>query len=156
MSYLTHFNISDFCITKDAVPQKIADAILLYHIIPLNIVQDCLPFKIYPSYSVKGHPSGYRPYKYEISKGRSGKSQHTFGETKNGFTENHKGALDLTCEDFTLNKNNLLDALINYTDYKRLAVYNSFIHCDYKDTHDGKRLLFKSNSASNWSFVKFI
>lgn len=154
--YTTHFTISDFCITADAVPQMIADNILLHHIIPLNIVQDKLPFKIFVSYSVKGEPSGFRPYWYERGKGRSGQSQHTFGQRKRTVLPFEKGAIDLTCEDFSQNKDALLDVLIDHSPYIRIAEYNTFFHLDYKDLQEGKRRLFKSDRASNWQFIKYI
>lgn len=37
-----------------------------------------------------------------------------------------------------------------------LAICKGFIQADYKDTHNGKRLIFESNSKSQWAFIKFI
>lgn len=155
MLYNTHFLISDFCISNVDIPEDIADRILLYHLMPMNAVQDATPFDVYPSYSVKGQPSGWRPYFWEIARGRSGGSQHTFGQRKSVVLD-QKGACDITCEDFSQNVDYLLDALIEKTDYIRFAVYKTFIHADYKDTHNGKRLIFDSNRSSKWTFRKFV
>lgn len=149
--YTTHYKISDFCISNQPIPKDIADKILIYHLMPLNIVQDETPFDVRPSAN-----SGYRPYVWEIARGRSGRSQHTFGEREGQNIENEKGATDITCEDFKANKQVLLDALIKHTNYIRFAVYETFIHADYKDTNNGKRLLFDSDSNSNWKFKQFI
>mgnify|MGYP001146460118 CR=1 FL=1 len=154
MLYKTHFVISDFCISNVDIPEVIADRILLHHLIPMNIVQDATPFDVYPSYSVKGQPSGWRPYFWEIARGRSGLSQHTFGQRKKTIKD-EKGGCDITCEDFENNKDELLQALIDNTDYIRFAVYKTFIHADYKNTHPGRRLLFDA-TGSRWKFKKFI
>ena len=148
--YCSHYNISDFCISNEDVPKVIADRILEYHLNPMNAVQDATPFDVYPSQN-----SCWRPWVWEIARGRKGYSQHTFGQRENEVVF-EKGACDITCEDFEENKDALLEALIENTDYIRFAVYDTFIHADYKDTHKGKRLLFSSNRASEWTFVKFI
>lgn len=153
--YNTHYKISDFCISNVDIPEVIADRILLYHLLPMNAVEDATPFHVFPSYSVKGQPSGWRPYFWEIARGRSGGSQHTFGQRKTKVLD-EKGGCDITCEDFKNNKNALLEALIENTSYLRFAVYDTFIHADYKDTHNGKRLLFNSTISSKWTFVKFV
>lgn len=153
--YDTHYLISDFCISDEKIPIRIADRILQHHLIPMNAVEDATPFHVFPSYSVKGQPSGYRPYWWEIARGRSGNSQHTFGERKSRIVD-EKGALDITCQDFAKNKDFLLESLIANTPYLRFAVYKTFIHADYKDTHNGKRLIFESDSSSNWTFIKFV
>lgn len=154
--YSSHFLPSDFCISKEDVPVSIMDKIFSYHLMPLNRVQDATPFEVFVSYSVKGQPSSYRPRIYELEHGRNGWSQHTFGQTETKVVESEKGATDITCEDFATNKEALLEALIKETNYLRFAVYKSFIHADYKDTHGGRRLLFDSNSSSKWTFKKFI
>lgn len=154
--YRTHYVISDFCISNADIPKKVADAILLYHLLPMNAVSDAVDFDVYPSYSVKHQPSGWRPYVWEIARGRNGKSEHTFGQRKTQIIPNQKGALDITCENFQENKSKLLEALIENTEYLRFAVYDTFIHADYKDTHNGRRLLFTSTKSSKWTFVKFV
>lgn len=134
-----NFNISEFNISGRPLPEKIADKILHYHIKPMQPVRDKLKIKMWPSLK-----SGYRSVAWEETHGRSGNSQHTFKE---------KGATDWTCEDFIQNKKEFLKEIIELTDYTRMAVYDSFIHCDYKDTPTGKRQIFKSDSASNWVFI---
>lgn len=109
--------ISDFCIVQEPTPLDVVDKIEEFHLHPLRMVDACCDFKVMVSAN-----SGYRPRKYELSKGRSGNSQHCFYG---------KGAVDVTCEDFKENKDKLLEVLIEETEYTRFAIYNTFIHCDY-------------------------
>ena len=147
-----YYKISDFNISGKSIPELIADKILEHHIIPMSFAQASAPFHIYPSAK-----SGYRPYIWEKAKGRSGTSQHTFGEKKSGLVyESDLGAVDWTCENFKENKDCLLELIIEHTNYLRLSVYETFIHCDYKNTHKNKRLLFESESNSKWNFIEFI
>jgi len=74
-----YYKISDFNISGMDVPELIADKILNHHIIPMSYVQARTPFHVYPS-----QKSGFRPYVWEIARGRSGTSQHTFGQ-KRGY-----------------------------------------------------------------------
>ena len=117
-------NISDFNITGKPIPQDIADKIVKYHLIDLWEVEKVLPYEIFISQN-----SGYRPYSYEIAKGRKGNSQHCFFG---------KGAADITCENFKENKEELLKALIEKTGYTRFAVYNSFCHVDFAHQIDNR------------------
>jgi len=123
-------NISDFNITGEAIPEDVADKIVKHHLVHLWEVEKVLPYEVFVSAK-----SGYRSYKYELSKGREGNSQHCFFG---------KGAADITCEDFKENKEELLQALIDKTSYTRFAIYNSFIHCDHAHQIDN-RWLFNSN-----------
>lgn len=132
-----YFNISDFNISGEAIPQDVADKILKYHIEPMNEIAAKLPFDI-----IVSAKSGYRSYKWEKSKGRSGNSHHTF---------RGMGAVDWTCEDFNTNKDEFLAALIEHTDYSRIAEYNTFFHCDYAHQIED-RWLFNSD----WERVKEI
>ena len=145
--YSSHFKPSDFVINNAAVPKVIIDRIFEFHLQPLNLLQDHCPFEVKVSEN-----SCFRPYSYELSRNRSGNSQHAFGQILNEILDS-KGACDITCEDFKTNQYALLAALIEYTDYIRFAVYNSFIHADYKDLYNGTRRLFK-NESSGWKFVK--
>lgn len=111
------FKISDFNISGEPIPEDVADKILRYHIEPMNEVAATVPFEVMVSAR-----SGYRSRKWELSKNRSGNSQHVF---------RGNGAVDWTCEDFESNKDEFLEALIEKTGYTRFAVYNTFIHCDY-------------------------
>jgi hypothetical protein len=102
-------------------------------------VRDSMDVPIWPSAK-----SGYRSVSWEKSHGRSGKSQHTF---------QGNGAVDWTCENFIANKKDFLRNIIKLTDYTRIAVYDTFIHCDYKDTTTGERQIFKSGNDSRWIFI---
>lgn len=112
-----YFKISDFNISGEPIPEDVADKILVKHIEPMNLVVMHVSFEV--KVSLK---SGYRSYSWEKKKGRSGNSQHVF---------RGDGAVDWTCEDFETNKDEFLKALIELTDYSRIAEYNSFFHCDY-------------------------
>ena len=137
-----NFTISEFNISGKSIPETIADKILKHHIIPMQEVRDLFGKPIWAS-----EKSGYRSTYWERSKGRSGNSQHTF---------KGKGAVDWTCSDFRVNKKEFLSLIISNTKYTRIAVYNSFIHCDYKETSSGKRELYKSNSNSKWTLERVI
>lgn len=137
-----NFTIFELSITDDAIPIEVADKLLKFHMLPMQRVRNSMKIKIWAS-----QRSGYRPAWWEKRQRRSGNSQHTF---------KGKGAVDWTCEDFEQNKNAFLKYIISHTNYKRIAVYNSFIHCDYKPTKSGKRELYTSNSKSEWTFEKLI
>ena len=132
-----NFNISDFNISGKPIPEAIADKILKWHIAPMQRVRNIFNGAIWAS-----QKSGYRSPHWERSKGRSGNSQHTF---------RGKGAVDWTCREFSSNYERLLDLIVKETDYTRIAIYNSFIHCDYKATPSGRREVYTSNSKSKWT-----
>ena len=128
-----YFKISELCIDKSKdVPQEIADKLLTYHIIPMNKVRFELDEPIFCSQN-----SGWRPREWELSRKRSGNSEHTFIK---------KGAIDWTAEDLK----RLFELILKHTKYTRIAVYPSarFIHCDYASTY---RKLFLSTNASKWT-----
>ena len=139
-----YFSISELCITGDTVPIAVADKLLKYHITPMNAVREEFGLAVHCKTS-DGLYSGYRPKSWELSHGRSGGSQHTF---------QGNGAIDWRCSDFANNKDELLRLIIKHTNYTRMAVYGSFIHCDHKPTSTGQRQLFTSTVSSNWTFVK--
>lgn len=146
-----HFKMYEFVIIGTDVPIAIADKIIHGHMLPMNPVREAMGIPVYPS-----QKSGYRPYNYELNRGRSGNSQHTFGEKDNGYIDpTALGAVDWTCQNFAQNKQKLLELIIEKTGYTRIAVYDTFIHCDYK-ARDGKRYLFSSTSSSKWTFIKNI
>lgn len=128
--------ISDFNISGEPIPEVICDKILEHHVLPLQAVCDSMTVCVFISLN-----SGYRSKKWELDHGRSGNSQHCFKD---------KGAADLSCDDFSHNKEDLLESLIKNTDYTRFAIYNSFIHVDYKDN---KRSLYNVE-AGKWIFKK--
>jgi len=139
MSLKINFKISEFNISGRPIPETIADKILEYHIAPIQPLREEMDIPMWPS-----DKSGYRSPSWEKKKGRNGKSQHTFKE---------KGAVDWTCEDFLKNKEDFLKGIIKYTDYTRIAIYDTFLHCDYKETSSGKRQIFKSTPDSKWTFL---
>jgi len=49
-----------------------------------------------------------------------------------------------------------LDFIIEETDYTRIAVYNSFIHCDYKATNSMRRELYSLNKSNKWILNKIL
>ena len=114
-------------------------------------VEMCVPYEIKPS--VK---SGFRPFQWEKNHGRSGTSQHCFGQKENlTVNEDEKGATDWTCDDFKDNSEDLLEKMLVYTNYTRYCIYNTFIHADHKPTSSGKRQLFKISNGK-WKFIKNI
>lgn len=139
---IINFTISEFNISGGDIPEDVADKILKYHITPMQDVREILGIPIYPSLK-----SGYRSRVWELQNGRNGNSQHVF---------KGKGAVDWTCKDFKNNKGIFLQKIIKNTSYTRIAVYNTFIHCDYKETASGKRELYSSDSKSNWTFEEFV
>tara|TARA_R110002167_G_scaffold190638_1_gene392919 strand:+ start:1554 stop:1955 length:402 start_codon:yes stop_codon:yes gene_type:complete len=115
-----------------------------YHILPMQDVADAMTVCVLPSEN-----SGYRSYKWEKSKKRSGTSQHCYGQDEDGlFDINAKGATDWTCDDFPHHKDDLLAKMIEHSEYTRFAVYASFIHADYKNTR-GTRQLFHYGKVWN-------
>lgn len=134
--------ISEFNISGKPIPEDVADKILEWHIFPMQRVRENFSSPIWAS-----QKSGYRSPHWERTHGRSGNSQHCF---------RGMGAVDWTCKHFPLNKAEFLKKIIDYTDYTRIAMYNGFIHCDYKPTKSGHRELYSSDSASNWKFKRFV
>lgn len=143
--------ISKNCIGNLPVPQEIIDKVIEYHTEPMNLVREELGIPIWAS-----EESGFRPYIWEIARNRDGTSQHTFGQKKSGIIyKNEKGAHDWTCEDFVNNKDRFLKSILKNTKYTRIAIYRSFIHCDYK-AKDGKVYIFNSNSKSEWELLEIL
>lgn len=135
------------CIGNLPVPQEIIDKIIMYHTDPVNKVREEVGFPVYAS-----EESGFRPYVWEIARGRSGTSEHCYGQKKDGTIDpDDKGAVDWTCENFATNKGTLLASLKKHTKYTRFAMYDGFIHCDFKAI-DGYVYEFTSNAASQWAF----
>jgi hypothetical protein len=89
--------------------------------------------------------SGYRPRDYEISKGRSGGSEHST------FDRPGRGAVDL------IYYPELLEELLKDSFYTRICYYpnNGFIHADRKPVTDNKRQYFEADSpTSSWKFIR--
>lgn len=139
--------LKEFIITGEKeVPVHVADALYTSHIIPMNNVRLELNEPIAASLK-----SGYRPKHYELSRKRSGTSEHTFSKRWLKGT----GAVDWTCKDFEKNRDRFLNLIIKHTEYVRICVYDNFIHCDYKDTFDNRRQLFRYD-GEKWQFIKNI
>lgn len=119
-------DIRNYDIKGDGLPSKVETVAYVAHMAPLIAVEEYIQkkykcdIKLYVSLK-----SSYRSQEWEKSKGRSGYSEHTY---------NFLGACDITCDNFVENKTILLEALIAVTRYTRLAVYNGFIHGDYKNS----------------------
>lgn len=138
----SHIKPSELNISGDPIPNDVADKMVEFHIIPMNAVREALGLPVWAS-----EKSGWRPFWWEKKNGRDGTSQHVFLE---------KGAVDWTCQNFQQNKDKFLKLIIELSVYTRIAVYATFIHCDYKPTKSGKRELYTSNASSNWKFVKSV
>ena len=67
--------ISQFNISREPIPAHVVDMIHEHHYKPLNRINECTSLNCYPSQN-----SCYRPYHWEVVRGRSGSSQHCFGE----------------------------------------------------------------------------
>jgi uncharacterized protein YcbK (DUF882 family) len=139
-SNLIWCTISELSIVNTDIPLSVADKLICYHIAPMTKVREKLGKPIYAS-----QRSGYRPKWYEIQRGRSGNSQHTFEDL---------GAIDWTTSG-DLNK--LLALIIEHTNYTRICYYpnNGFIHCDYKNKLE--RWVYECESpTSKWKRVEKI
>lgn len=140
-----YFSIKEFCITGERPPVEVAEMIVKHHIDVLNPLREELGAPI-----IVSQKAGYRPRAYELSKGRSGNSQHTFEDADGNVT---KGAVDLT----SAKLRPLLDLLIEKSSYSRICFYpnNGFIHCDHKPTSNGTRQYFNCSSpAGKWQFIR--
>jgi len=126
-----NFLLSEFNISGECIPEDVADKILQHHIVPMQRVRNKINIPIWAS--VK---SSYRDVNWEIYRGRNGASEHVFAG---------KGAVDWTCADYENNKDIFLEAVLKYTEYNRIAIYDNYIHCDYKETASGKREIYNSN-----------
>lgn len=118
--------LSSYDIAGKGLPDKVETKVLVCHITPLTALQNILGIDLYVSIK-----SGYRSKEWEKEHGRSGYSQHTY---------EYLGAVDLTFDDFNLNKDKVIKALAENTNYTRIAIYNSFLHIDYKNSQSEKWL----------------
>lgn len=127
--------LDSYDIEGKGFPDKVKTKVLACHIPPLTHLQDILGISLYVS--VK---SGYRSKEWEMRHGRSGRSQHTFS---------YLGAVDLTFEDFNGQKDKVISALSRHTNYTRVAIYDSFLHLDYKNPQSERWVYDK-----NWKRIK--
>lgn len=136
------FSLSEFCI--DGVgntPDSVKEKIWRYHICPVINVRHDIDLPLTAS-----EKSCYRPFKWEIEQGRSGNSEHTFKGLGacdwTFYNKKHKTPENLS---------KLYYSLMAHTKYTRIAIYKTFIHCDY-GIDDGYRYLFDAKS-DGWKFV---
>ena len=129
-----NFTTQEMCITKDPISQDVSTKLWHYHILPMQKVRDIYGKPIFASMK-----SGYRPYEYELSQGRSGRSEHVFMGN---------GAVDWRCADMPI----LIDLIKKHIPYTRMADYGTFVHCDYKATKTGKRE-FYTVEGGKWKFA---
>jgi len=134
-----------------SVPLHVADMLHLYHFSTLNPIREDLGVPI-----IISKHSGFRYYDWEIMKGRSGRSQHTFGQRFDGtFDPQCAGALDLTSDKLL----ELLRLLRIFSTYKRICYYekDGFIHGDFRSIVEGKRRYYEYNyETQEWDFKEFI
>ena len=77
-------------------------------------------------------------------RGRSGNSQHVY--------ERGLGAVDVSILNYTDRGLNDLEAmLMDYTEYKRVARYKTFIHVDLKKPKIGGRAYYR-NTRQGWIY----
>lgn len=132
---------SELNISGDPIPNEVADKMVEYHIIPMNAVRAALGLPVLAS-----EKSGWRPLWWEkITEGM---------EAANTYITEWAQLIGLA--KIFKNKDKFLKLISELTSYNRIAVYATFIHCDYKATKSGRRELYTSNSSSQWKFVKFI
>lgn len=129
-----NFNLSEFNISGQPIPEDVADKLLHFHILPLQAVRNKLNLPIKVS-----KKSGYRSKEWELAHNRPGTSQHCFID---------KGAVDLTCEDL----DKLEEHLILYSPYMRIARYETFIHCDYAAST--RQYFVYNKDEKKWDYVK--
>jgi len=119
-----YFEVSEFHKPQFVLTKEIETKIQ-HHIDILNPIREKLGIPIRIS-----KRSGYRPKIYELSRGRSGNSQHTF---------KGKGAVDLTCK---LDQLQLLFELLQESEYTRICLYvnKNFIHADMKEINGSQQV----------------
>jgi hypothetical protein len=133
----TNFNIAEFCKlsgnTPEGIPLSVADKIIRYHMTPLQIVRSELGVPIHVT-------SGFRPIEWEVKRGRSGNSQHTFQV---------KGAVDVSLFRNTHRWQDFADLIKQH--YMRIAWYpiQNFMHLD----HDATQRQFFIVRNSTWMNV---
>lgn len=129
------FTISEFLIDKsEQLNYQIADKILAHHIAIIQPIRDTMRCAIWPSES-----SGYRSIYWEKMHGRSGTSQHCF---------RGKGAVDYTCH---LPRLRELFDLLKTSNYMRVCLYPTFIHCDHYGLH--KQVFTCKGGSAPWVSV---
>ena len=121
-------NISDFVFRHDLPCEPhVYDAILHYHLIPIQKVENQLDCKVVPTLvgSRGGGGSVYRHPRHEREQGRSETGEHTF--------KDKKGAGDYSVTDFK--QFHRFGELLTRQDFTRFFFYheNHFVHVDYRN-----------------------
>lgn len=145
------FKTLNFCILgKLPSDSKIIDKIWKYHILKVAPARQKLGFPF-----VVSKNSSYRPKSYELQKGRSGDSEHTYqpGPNTTGY-----GATDWTSNADTREEQlsrlkKMRDEFVETGAYSRIALYEHhlFLHCDHKE-QDGDIYLYNEK----WELIKRI
>lgn len=107
------------------IPASIWEKIQDHHIEPLRDLYRRTGAMFFPSLR-----SGYRPKAYELAKGRSGSSHHTFP----GFS---RGAVDLVMWNGE-HVRHYVDLIVEYGKWRRIVLYSgkAFVHVDYGERPD--------------------
>jgi hypothetical protein len=136
---------NQYCIVDMEIPDHIYRTIYYAYIHPLHQLSENFGVNFSPSAR-----SCYRPYAYEIRRGRSGGSLHT-------FPTGTLGACDLITSKGRITETDL-DILKLHSPFKRICHYpkNGFVHVDYgmpgMPVH--RREFYTCNSPSGkWAFV---
>lgn len=139
----------EWSITREMPPVEVWARILQYHITPVVSLFHAEGIALLPS-----RGSCYRPKEWELSKGRSGISLHTFPGVS-------RGACDLVRADGQAVES-VLDLLVFNGPWRRITLYPSdrFIHVDYGD-QDGqlckRRQLFEcAGGRAAWRFRSWL
>lgn len=130
------FTLQEFNISRQPIPEKVADKILKHHLWPLNRVRH-----LYRQPIIISKRSGYRSFEHEIAHGRKGDSEHCF---------KGKGACDIVGSDMKL----LLHLIATETDYCRICYYpqQNFFHLDFKN--NVRRYFIDYSDGLGWQGVK--
>lgn len=133
--------IESYDIEGKGLPVLVEMKVRAFHMAPLVQVDRVMHKKcgVRVYVSIK---SSYRSPEWEEKKGRSKYGEHTF---------RNMGATDITCDDFEDNKEVLLEVLKKETNYTRLAVYDTFIHGDYKNEFES-RWVYNSKWLRQYQF----
>jgi len=89
--------------------------------------------------------SASRSISHELRQGRKGASQHVY---KNG-----QGAVDVSLVNYSEKNLNLLEnAILDTTNYTRVARYQTFIHVDFAKNRSGERGYYR-NTKYGWVYI---
>jgi hypothetical protein len=137
-------------IISGPLPERsVWDRIEAHHVRPL-----CTLFHVTGVPLVPSGRSCYRPRSYELQRGRSGSSLHTFPGSS-------RGACDLVRAD-GVGVSSALDLLIVRGPWRRICHYprNGFVHVDYGDANgvicERRQLFTCAGGSAPWRFVRWL